>query len=235
MSTAQQIIDRACRLIGVVQSGSSATVAETADCLIAMNALLDSWTNDRNMVYSLSDVSKAMVVGDSSYTIVASGDFNTARPVIVKSAYMTIDGTDYPVQVCTDSEWFAIQDKTTTSDLVEKVWYNPTITSSTGTLNVWPVPSAANTLHLVLWTPITAIASAATTITLPNGWERALAYNLAIEIAPEFGASIPQEVARSANASLALIKRRNAPTIKMGNDLAGMFSGNSGYNIEIDQ
>lgn len=228
MATGQTIIDRACRLLGAVESGESATAAESADALIAMNALLDSWTNERNLVYSLSDVSHAMVVGDSSYTIVSAGDFNTARPVEIQRAYMTISDVDYPVHICTEAEWFAITDKTTTGDLVEKVWYNPTMSS--GTLNVWPVPSATNTLHLVLWTPITAIAAVGTTIALPNGWERALAYNLAIEIAPEFHTEPSASVKRIAASSLASIKSRNAPTIDAENELAIMF-GAGGFNI----
>lgn len=233
MSTAQNIIDRACRLLGAVESGESATSAESADALIAMNALLDSWTNDRNMVYSISDISKAMTIGDASYTVAAAGDFMTARPVVVKSAYMTIDAVDYPVKVCTDDEWFAITDKTTTGDLVEKVWYNPTMAS--GTLNVWPVPSAANTLHIIVWTPITAIAAIGTTISLPNGWERALAYNLALELAPEFHTNASAEVVKIARDSLASIKRVNSPTIKMASDLPAMVGGCSGYSILTDQ
>lgn len=232
MATGQTLIDRACRLLGAVESGESASAEESADGLIALNALLDSWTNERNLVYSISDISKAMTVGDASYTIAAAGDFVTARPVTVKSAYMTKDGIDYPVRVLTADEWFAIEDKTTTGDIVEKVWYNPTMPS--GTLNVWPVPSGTNTLHLVLWTPITAIASLATTIALPNGWERALAYNLAIELAPEFKAEPSAAVVRVATASLGAIKRANAPTIKMVSDLPCMVGGAS-YNILTDQ
>ncbi len=81
MATGQTLIDRACRLLGAVESGESASSEESSDGLIALNALLDSWTNERNLVYSISDISKAMTVGDASYTIAAAGDFVTARPV----------------------------------------------------------------------------------------------------------------------------------------------------------
>ena len=233
MATGQTIIDRACRLLGVVPSGVSPTAAESADGLTALNALLDSWRNERLMVYSLTDVSKALTSGDNSYTIFPStGDFDTPRPVEIRSAYMTIDGVDYPVRILTDAEWFAIEDKTTTGDLVECLWYNPAM--SEGVVKVWPTPSAANTLHLVVWTPLTAIATLATTFTFPPGWERACVYNLAVELAPEFGADVPPAVARVANSSLALLKRRNAPTIKLFSGLAGLFGGHR-YNIETGQ
>ena len=212
MATGQTLIDRACRLIGAIESGTSATSAESADALIALNAMIDSWRNDRLMAYSLTTVSKAMVVGDSSYTIVASGDFNAARPIMVKHAYMTIGTTDYPVEILTDAEWYAIDDKTTTSDLVERIWYNPTMSS--GTVNVWPVPNATNTLTLVLLSPI-ADLSLAGAVALPPGWEKAIAYNLALELAPEFQATVTQEVRKGAIESLAAIKRVNSVTIKM--------------------
>ena len=136
MATAHSVIDRALRLIGAIESGESGTAAESADGLIALNAMLDSWSNQRLMAYAMQTVSKAMTVGDASYSIVSAGDFNAARPVKVQRAYMTIDDFDFPVEVIEEAEWYAIGDKTVTSDLVEKVWYNPTVASYTGTINV---------------------------------------------------------------------------------------------------
>lgn len=222
MATAQTIIDRACRLLGAIEAGESATTDESADGLTALNALLDSWRNDRLMCYSLTATSKAMVVSDASYTFASGGDFNAERPTEIVNAYMTIDGVDYPVRILTPDEWYAIEDKTVTGTLVEKVWYNPTYPN--GTVNVWPVPSATNTLTLVAWTPLTAIATVGTSISLPPGWERALAYNLAVEIAPEFQTNPSAIVVRTAANSLRGIKNRNATPIKSFNDLAPLVN-----------
>lgn len=226
--TANAIIDRALRLIGAVGHNESGTAEELANGLIALNAMLSSWSNNRLMTYAMTTVSKAMVAGDSSYTIVSGGDFNAARPVKVQRAYMTIDGFDHPVEVIGEAEWYSITDKTAESDPVEKVWYNPTMTSSTGTVNVWPVPTDTNTLTLVLWVPLTAFASLATTVTLPNGWDRAMAYNLAIELAPEFGKDASQTVIAIARESKADIQRINSPTMIAMPDLHGMFNQPTG-------
>ena len=141
MATYQTLVDRSLRLIKVIGAGQSPTASESADALIALNSMLDSWKNDKLMAYAVSDVSKVMTVADASYTIGATGDINTARPVAIEDAYMTIDGKDYPVKVCSDKDWFGITDKTVTGDLVECVWYNPTM--PLGTINVYPVPSVA--------------------------------------------------------------------------------------------
>ena len=132
------------------------------------------------------------------------------------------------MEVITEDEWYAIDDRTTTSDLVEKVWYNPTMSS--GTVNVWPVPSATNTLTLVVRTPLADLALG-TTVALPPGWERAIAYNGAVEIAPEFQAQVPPAVAKGAVESLAAIKRINSQPISGRSELApagrrfNIFSG----------
>lgn len=210
MATGQSLVDRACRLIGVVASGDSATADESTDVLTAINAMIDSWRNDGLMAYASTEVSKAMVVGDASYTFATSADFNGVRPVEVKSAYMTIGTTLYPVQVITEEDWYAIEDRTVTSDLVEKVWYNPTMSS--GTVNVWPVPNATNTLTLVVRTPVADLALG-TTVSLPPGWEEAIVYNGAIRIAPEFEKQVPAYVDKIATASLAAIKRVNSRPI----------------------
>lgn len=229
MATGQSLIDRAGRLLNLINTpGASMTSAESADALIAFNAMIDSWKNDGLMAYSLETESKAMVVGDSSYTFVAAGDFNGTRPVKIVSAYMTIGDTDYPVEIITAEDWYAIEDKTTTSDLVEKLWYNPTMSS--GTVNVWPVPSSTNTLTLVVRTPLADLALG-TTVALPPGWEKAIAYNGAIEIAPEFEKQPSAAVINGATESLAAIKRINSQPISSRSELSpvgrrfNIFSG----------
>ena len=84
----------------------------------------------------------------------------------------------------------------------------------------------------MLWVPLTALASLATTVTLPNGWERALAYNLAVEIAPEYGKEASATVQKVARDALAAIKRRNSPTIMLTSELPALLNvGHQARNI----
>ena len=232
MATVQTLIDRSLRLIGVIASGDSPTSDETADCLTALNGMLESWRNNRLFVHAFTESTLTMTVGDASYTIGPSGDLDTTRPVKIESAFMRVSGVDYPVSVVGKDRFDMIPDKTLTSDLLEMVRYNPTM--PTGTLSVWPVPSVANVLHLTLWSPVASFSAATDAVSLPPGYERAITYNLAIEAAPEFGREPSNTVQRIAMESLANIKRINSRPLISYPEVGRMF-GNGRVDIETGE
>jgi len=233
MATAQTIINRALRLIGQYAAGETPTSEDTDDALTSLNAMLDSWRLEKLMVYAIQDQSLTMVAGTQAYTIGPSGNLDTVRPVRIDGAFMRQSNMDYPVAVIDEAQWFSIPDKTSQSDLVEYAYYNATM--STGTLYVWPIPNNTNVLHLLTWTPFTAFSSAATTVTLPPGYEQALASNLAVFIAPEYGAVAAPAIAGLAVASKAAIKRINSKPIKAYSDLPFLVGTGRRSNIIMDQ
>lgn len=228
MATAQTVINRALRLIGALDPEESPTTNETANVLEALNGLIDSWRNDRLIVWSIATVTKTLTPADGTYTIGSGADINTTRPVRIEGAYVTQSGTDYPVEVISEAAYRAIADKATQSDLPQFVYYDPAVAN--GTVYLWPVPSAANVLTMSVWAPISTLATAGTTVTLPPGYERALASNLAIDIAPEFQKTASQEVAKMARESLAAIKKANIRPIISQMEMA---TGRR-YSIEAD-
>lgn len=232
MATANSVIKRALRLIGVLASGETMSSEDAADGLEALNAMLDSWRNDRLMCYAIQDESLTLVSTQASYSIGPSGDLNTTRPVKIEAAYVRASSTDYPVTMLTDTEWDGIYNKASQSDCPEYAYYAPTM--STGTLYVWPVPNAANTLHLKTWTPLTSFSSLATVVTLPPGYEEALTFNLALRIAPEHGVSPSADVRETAITSKAGIKRVNSKPIKAYTELPKLVNQQH-HNIITDQ
>jgi hypothetical protein len=78
-------------------------------------------------------------------------------------------------------------------------------------VDVWPKPTDA-TAQIVTYAPLSplkAVASLDTTISTPEGWARALHYNLAIEVALDNGVEPPARVVEIAIDSKATIKRLN--------------------------
>lgn len=233
MATVQTIINRALRLNGKLGAGRTPSSNDTADVLVALNAMLDSWRNERLMVYAISEVTHTLTVGDASYSIGSGGDIDTTRPVKIEDAFMRENDIDYPIRIITDvHEWNSIADKTTTGNIVEYLYYNPGM--STGTVNIYPVPTVANVIHLSLWTPLTAFSAATDTVTLPPGYERALAFNLAVEISPEYGEGITPLTVQIAKESKGAIKRVNRPSMDVNTELSLMFSPGRA-NIENDE
>lgn len=233
MATAATIIARSLRLLGQIPSGGTPSTEEYADGLTAVNAMLDSWRNDRLMCYARRDESLTMVVAQSSYSIGPSGDLSTTRPVRIDDAYV-VYGTlsDANIRILSDEEWDAIPDKTATSTWPNRINYRATM--PTGTLYAYPVPNAASVLHLLTWTPLTVFTAITDTVSLPPGWEEALASNLAINLAPEYETEPRPSVIKLATDSKAGIKRINGKPIKAYTELPYLVGGTRHANIETD-
>ncbi len=234
MATAGDIIDRSLRLLGQIGSGETASSDEATDGLEALNAMLDSWRNESLMAYANEEQTLTLANADSSYTIGTSGDVNTTRPVEIEAAWIVDSNSSYPVRIIDDFEYALIPDKTTTSDWPDRLLYRPSMASSQGTIIVYPIPNATRTMKLLLRTPVTAFAATSTTVTLPPGWEKALAYNLALDLAPEFETEPSMAIVNGARESKAGIKRLNSRPIKSNSGLSELF-GYSTANILTDQ
>jgi hypothetical protein len=83
------------------------------------------------------------------------------------------------------------------------------------TVCLWPVPSEAMTLKLWSAKPITGTLTLATSLSLPPGYERMLAYVLAEDMAPEYQVEPSPTVVRKASAARKVLKRTNAEIPQM--------------------
>lgn len=232
MATVATIIDRSLRLLGQIPSGGHATTEEYADGLVALNALLDGWRNEKTMCYATRTESLTLSASTTSYTIGPAGDLVTTRPVDIEDAWIVQSNITYPVRVVTDGEYDAITTKTQSSSWPELVNYRGTMPA--GTLYVWPPANAARTLNLRTRTPFTAFAATTDTVSLPPGWEDALAFNLAINMAPEFQTEASNSVVRRAMETRAAIKLLNSAPIMAVTELGAIFSSRKA-NILTDQ
>ena len=206
MTTALELITGAGRLIGIVRKSEPLTADEAMDGLAALNDMLASWSNDQLIIYSRTREYFTLTGGTSSYTIGSGQTFNATKPTHIVSAFIREGTTDYPLTIFTEEEFDLIGEKTTQSNLPRALVYNNG--HPYGTITLWNVPDSANQLHLLSEKPLTEISSLSTTIDLPVGTKRAIRYNLAIEMAPEYEAEIPPAVVKIAGTSLGAIKRQ---------------------------
>jgi hypothetical protein len=148
--------------------------------------------------------------GQQVRTVGATGNFVTTRPVEIESATIEDQSSnptiEYPLRIIGSQEWAAKAQKDLTSDIPTELYIENTTTNIT--LNLWPVPSAANKIVLYSKKPFTSIG-AGDNVDLPPGGERTLRYNLAIELAPEYGKAVPAEVSVIAAEAKGNYKRAN--------------------------
>lgn len=221
MATVQVVINRAYRLLGQLNLGESADSTESANALIAINALLDSWRNESLMCYAMQDQSINLANGNTTKTIGPTGDLVTTRPTNIDDAYILYSGDSIPVKIIEyASEYVYIPDKTTTDTYPLKIAYNPEMPD--GRIYMYPLPNATSVLHVITRTPVTAFALVSTTISLPPGWEDALAANLALYLAPELQVQpSPMVIGMAANTKRS-IKRTNTRPIKQSDELVAI-------------
>lgn len=227
MTTAANIIDRSLQNLGQLESGATATVVEYADGLIALNAMLGSWNNEKLMCFALREESLTFTAAVSR-TLGPTGNLVTARPVEIVQAWVVDSNTSIPVQILTDEEYGAIPDKTATGTYPFKANYKAAMPD--GTIYFYPVPTASGTMKLLTRTPLAAFALIADTVTLPPGWDDALAFNLSVRWAPQFPGSLTQEVKQLARETKAAIKRMNTQPVKAYSGLASLL-GHQRSNI----
>ena len=112
--------------------------------------------------------------------------------------------------------------------------YDPQYTLAQITFNPWP--DANYTAFVDAIVPLTEFALSTTSLSMPPEYKRALIYNLAIELAPEYGISVPKEVGFIAGDSLRKIKNVNTPTMLRRADEGALGHsdgfGNSKRSIE---
>lgn len=189
------------RLIGAISSSETPAADESSDALEALNLMLGSWGASRFLSASTGKVTHACN-GSTSYTIGVGGDINTTRPTAIYNAYWSTGGLDYPLTFLDYSDYQDIGIKNIGS-IPEYIVLKPD--NPLSTIFLFPVP-ANGTLTLDNIRPATDL-TLADDLPYPPEWIRALKFNLAVEIAPEYGFAVSPEIAALAQDSKAIVMR----------------------------
>lgn len=213
MTTALDIITGAAKLLGVVYKSEALTADEAADGLVSLNDMLGTWSNDNLVTFAFAEESFPLSAGVSSYTIGTGQTFNTTRPVVINYAYVRLGSIDYELQIISPTEYDSISTKSVGGGIPRYMSYSNDYPSAT--INVYPVPSGGYTIFLESNKPLTGYATLTTTFAMPPGWNRAAKYNLALDMAPEFGVDPSAVIVDTARKSLGAIKRSTSANTSM--------------------
>jgi hypothetical protein len=211
-TTAADQINGALRLIGMLAEGETPSAATAQDSLSALNQMIDSWNTERLSVFSTQDQVFTWLPNQIHRTLGPTGDFVGNRPILLDDSTYFKDptnGISFGIKIINQQQYDGIAVKTVTSTYPQVMWINmdyPNID-----MYVYPVPTKALQWHFISVTELDQPASLSTQLTFPPGYLRAFKYNLACEIANEFGVEPPPNVARIAMTSKRNLKRINNP------------------------
>lgn len=229
--TAGDQINRALRLLGVLAEGETPSAQMSQDGLVSMNQMIDSWNIERLSVFCTQDQVFIWPAGEYIQTLGPSGDFVGNRPVLFDDAtYFRDPGTNvsFGIKFINQQQYDGIAVKTVTSTYPQVIFVNmgfPDVTMS-----IYPRPTRDLEWHFVSVQELTQPATLATELHFPPGYMRAFAYNLAMEIAPEYGVEPSPQVQRIAMSSKRNLKRINNPDDVMSMPYA-IVATRQRYNI----
>ena len=234
--TTLQMITGALRLINVVASSELPTSDEANDSMEAFQDMIDSWNADSLSIFTTRADDYPLTLSQQEFTLGPGGDFDTNRPakIIGMSAILLTNPSnpvEVPIDMYTIAEW---QTKVPVKNVPGSF---PQVCYDDGgmplrTLSFWPIPTfQSNNVRIYSWQALGCPATLQTILNFPPGYARAFRYNLAVELAPEFGAQVPPAIAKIAAESLATIKTMNTPELLLVSDLQ---PSPGGYNYKAD-
>lgn len=237
-TTARSLIDSSFRLIGVLAAEETPTAQEAQDALEVLNGLIDSWGLQPLTMTSDARYTTPVISGQQSYLVGELGEIPIEPPVAFDHlAWVQTTNTpvnERPMQELTWDAYQAVLIKELTSTL-PTYWHYDRTSAEIATIWLWPIPTDS-TLELALYvaTPTTQFDNLTVSVTLPWGYYKAFRYNLAIELAPEYGRVPRDDIYMHARESLSRVKASNVQMSDLSIDLGLHPSGHGNYNILTD-
>ena len=221
--TGSTIVSDALYQNGALGQGDVLSDADAQLCLRRLNRMLESWGNENQMVYALTEDNFAMTPGLGQY----STSLLSGRPIEVMSIFVRLSNIDWDIEFIDYQQWGAIAYKPVTS--VPQYCYVDTDFPNM-TMNFYPTPYAGFTCFVTSKFNILASQVTLTTsVNLPPGYEKAIVDCLAVDCAPSFGRPVTPEVNMMANQARAWLKRTNYIPLEMVTGLGADHDPSNGF------
>jgi hypothetical protein len=199
------------------------TQAQLLEAMTFLNIMVNEWSGDDLTIYEYVEETFSLVVGQGSYTFGTGGDFSSERPLTLESAYLKNGANkSYEVNVVSRDEYNRIYNKTTTGR-PERIFYAAEFPLG----KIYTDLVADDTYSLVLTTAkvMQDITGLDDDILLPQNYEQAIIYNLAINMVDVHRSKLSSlTVATAVNSKLKVEEASKKPIapVGFGNVLPGV-------------
>jgi hypothetical protein len=188
--TVQDLIQAAMRSANLYASGDDPVNSdELADALFSLNQMLDSWSAERLLIYSIQRTLLTLPVNSSGSWQIGPGaaDFpNVARPMKIEQAGLilpevNVSPIEIPLRILTQQEWANVRVKYVPTPVPTAIYCD--YGAPFATIYTYPLLNTGGAMALYAWQPLTAFAALTDTVQLPPGYSEALQYSLAVRLA----------------------------------------------------
>lgn len=201
--TVSQIIDAALRKVAALSSGTSATAANQADAMVALNAMLKTFQTKGMPLWAIKETSFPLTA-TRTYTIGVGQTINVPAPLKIIQAYNknVASGSSVPMNIRTRFDYNQMQPVSTTTGYPIDLEYEPG--NQTGTIRIWPLPDSSsisnNQITIVYQRPFEDAVALTDNIDFPQFWHEAIIYGLASRLSPEYGVPLQDRTILKAEA-----------------------------------
>jgi hypothetical protein len=224
--TALDLINKALQKVGILAEGETATAPQANDAFDALNNMLDSWAGRSLLTQAQIRESFPLTAWQSTYSIgpsVLAPNFITSKPIEIVSAFVRDNlNLDSVIDIVSRQVYDSYPGKAmmTISSRPEVLFYDPGVTqqaNQAGTIHIYPTPDASTiyTLYMESEKPFAEFTSLTDIFIFPPAYKRAIIYNLAVELGPDYGRAITAEVQNIAFESMRIIENLNSRNKKV--------------------
>ena len=219
MSTVRDLIVQSLKACGALGIGQDPLAEDTNDALYQLNLMISAWRTGANRALLYQQVSQSVVSTGSStgYTIGPGGQIDTGtsqRPQRILSAFVRQinvpepNSPDWPLEIISsfqDYSKITIKEQTSFPSFL---YYDPGF--PLGTLKLWPWPLASiYAIYVQYYQQLTSFTGLTDVISMPDGYENALFWNLTKRLAPLYKLPMDPNVMMQAKESLRVLRASN--------------------------
>jgi len=224
----RDLIEGSFRLIGVLASGESLDAAQGQDGLEVYSGILESWSTDNLLIAAQKRLSFNVTSGTSSYIL----DNGTAIPEFIDRIALlkTESGQtiEYPVSLVTFDQYSLLSNRSFQGQYPNAVWVKKSDLETH--LNFYPVPSVNIAIAVYFKTSFVPPTGLDDVLAFQKGVTRALKYELARELAIEYGKPADGRIEKMADQLKRNLRAYNAQELKSISDIYDL-TGVQPYNI----
>ncbi len=186
------IIKSSLRKLAVLAQGQVPTTEDYSNASVALNMLVAEFRTHGMPLWARKTYSFSPVASQQVYPIGIGKAFNTAFPLHVLQAYRQDSTSSTKINMDVIPNFNLNLYPTSSGGTPIQLSYQPFV--NYGEISVWPVPDStatSSTITIVYQAPFQYFDTSTDTMDFPEEWYKALVYNLAMDLAPEWG--IPLE------------------------------------------